>query len=401
MSINNMARYLSMGMKLPKLLRSASTSILICMSAMPLTAAAADYKIGFVSSLTGPASALGIPFNDGMQIARASFPEFNGRKIEVITIDDATDPTQAARAVRKLVTQDKVDVVIGTSTTPGTAAMAVIAQELQVPMIAMSMLPDNAQSVDWAVCVIPSSDLFIDVLAKRMKADGVKSVGYIGYTDSTGDMYYDALRNAAARHGLTVVSEERYNRGDTSVTGQIIRIVNKKPDAVLAGASGAPAALPYIELRKVGYKGKFYASPPVVGPAFVKVVGNAGDGVVAPAGPFIVDSELPAGSPIRKASEDYRFRYEKTFHRPPSDTFSPYSFDAYRVLLDAFKRVAPAIEPGTPEFRKALKDEIQKTREEVIGVQGVYKFSIGSMYGLDERAVTLVKLHEGRWIRDQ
>lgn len=373
---------------------AAATAAGLCLSAQAL---AADLKVGFITSLSGPVSSLGIPYGKGIQAAAAYKSEIGGRKVQLIQLDDASDPSTAARNARKLIDEDKVDVIIGTAGSPGALAIAAVARETKTPLISIANAnlpgPDGA----WMVTIPQPAPLMIGAVVEHMKKQGIKTVGYIGFSDAWGDLVYDSLMKAAEPAGIKVLTNERYARADTSVTGQVLKIVAAHPDAVITGGSGTPGALPYTALAERGYKGPIFGTHALINPDFIRVGGTAVEGLLAPTGPVVVAEQLPAGNPIRKVSMDFRAAYEKANGTPPTDAFSAYSFDAWLIFADAAQRaLATKAEPGTPQFRTALHDAINGTRE-LVGTHGVYNFKSDSRYGSDERSRVIVKLVKGQW----
>jgi branched-chain amino acid transport system substrate-binding protein len=368
--------------------------------AMALTASAlaADLKVGLSVSLSGPNSSLGIPYAKGMQAALAYKPEINGRKVQLIVLDDGSDPTTAGRNARKLIEEDKVDVLMGSSGVPASVAMAQVGKEAKTPMIGLSPLSLNPADNPWIVTVAQPTQLMVDAVVERMKRNGVKTVGYVGFSDAWGDLVYAALTKAAEPAGIKVVSNERYARGDASVTGQVLKIIALHPDAVMTGGSGTPGALPFLALTERGFKGGVYGQHGLINPDFVRVAGAAGSGALMPTGPVIVAEQLPADYPTKKIALDFKAVFQKVNNAPSTDAFSAYSFDSWLVFADAAARAlgATKAEPGTPEFRVALRDAIMSTKE-VVGTHGVYNFKPGNLYGVDNRARVIVKLDNGQW----
>ncbi|MBP6900542.1 MAG: ABC transporter substrate-binding protein [Burkholderiaceae bacterium] len=356
--------------------------------------AAADLKVGVISSLSGPVSALGIPYEKGIRAAQAQLPVMAGRKVEVIVLDDASDPTTAARNARKLVTEDKVDVLIGTSGVPGAMAIAAVARELNTPLISPTPLSLPGAENAWTVSVSQPFELMVAGVVKRMAASNVKTVAFIGFSDALGDLAYDSLVKATGPAGIKIVANERYARSDSSVAGQVLKIVAQRPDAVFAGNSGTPGALPYIALAERSYKGLIYGTHGLINADFVRVGGASIEGLQVPSGPVLVAEQLPAGNPIRKVSMDFRAAYQKVHGAAPVDAFSSYTYDAYLLLADAASRAKG--EPGTPAFRQSLKDAILSTRE-LTGTHGIYSFRPDSRYGSDERGVVVVRMVKGQW----
>ena len=359
-------------------------------------AVAADLKIGLSVSLSGPNSSLGVPYAKGMEAAIAYKPEINGRKVQLIVLDDGSDPTTAGRNARKLVEEDKVDVLMGTSGVPAAIAMAQVGRDAKVPMIGLTPIQLNAAENPWVYTVAQPTQLMIDAVVERMKRNGVKSVGYIGFSDAWGDLVYNALMKAAPAAGIKVLGNERYARADSSVTGQTLKLLAMRPDAVMTGGAGTPGALPYLALADRGFKGGVYGQHGLINPDFVRVVGGAGQGALMPTGPIIVAEQLPDDHPTKKIGLAFREVFQKVNGTPTSDAFSAYSFDGYLVFAAAAERAAGKGEPGSPEFRLALRDAIATTKD-VVGTHGVYNFKAGDIYGVDERARVIVELDKGKW----
>jgi branched-chain amino acid transport system substrate-binding protein len=357
-------------------------------------ARAADLKVGVISSLSGPVSALGIPYEKGIRAAQAAMPQLAGHKVQVFVLDDASDPTTAGRNARKLITEDKVDVLIGTSGVPGAMAIAAVARELGTPLISPTPVTLPGPEGAWTVSVSQPFPLMVAAVVERMKRSGVKTVAYIGFSDALGDLAYDSLVKSAEPAGIKVVANERYARSDSSVAGQVLKIVATRPDAVFAGNSGTPGALPYLGLAERGYKGQLYGTHGLINADFVRVGGAAIEGLQVPSGPVLVADQLKADNPIRKAAMDFRTAYQKVHGTLPTDAFSAYTYDAWLLLADAAARTAG--EPGTAGYRTALRDAIMSTKE-LAGTHGVYNFSPDNRYGSDQRAVVIVKSEKGQW----
>ncbi|MFM9426535.1 branched-chain amino acid transport system substrate-binding protein [Variovorax sp. GrIS 2.14] len=364
--------------------------------AMGLSAAAmaADLRIGFISSLSGPVSALGIPYEKGIRAAIAESPMLAGHKVELIVLDDASDPTTAGRNARKLVVEDKVDVLIGTSGVPGAMAIAAVAKELNVPLISPTPVTIAGGADTWTVTVSQSFPLMVSAVVERMQKAGVKTVAYIGFSDALGDLAYDSLKMSTDAAGIKIVANERYARADASVTGQILKITALRPDAVFAGNSGTPGALPYLALAERGYKGQLYGTHGLINADFVRVGGASIERLQVPSGPVLVADQIAADNPIRAVSMNFRAAYQKVNGAPPNDAFSSYTYDSYLLLGDATKRTKG--EPGTPAYRTALRDAIMSTKE-LVGTHGVYNFKPDDRYGSDKRGVVMVKMEKGQW----
>ena len=368
--------------------------VTLSLAASAAGALAADLKVGVISSLSGPVSALGIPYEKGIRAAQAAHPQIAGHNVQLIVLDDASDPTTAGRNARKLITEDKVDVLIGTSGVPGAMAIAAVARELGTPLISPTPVTLPGPEGAWTVSVSQPFPMMVAAVVERMKRSGVKTVAYIGFSDALGDLAYDSLVKSAEPAGIKVVANERYARSDASVAGQVLKIMAARPDAVFAGNSGSPGALPYIALSERGYKGQLYGTHGLINADFVRVGGAAIEGLQVPSGPVLVADQLKADNPIRKVSMDFRAAYQKVHGAAPNDIFSAYTYDAWLLLADAAARTAG--EPGTPAYRTALRDAIMSTKE-LAGTHGIYNFTPADRYGSDQRAVVIVKSEKGLW----
>jgi branched-chain amino acid transport system substrate-binding protein len=358
---------------------------------------AADLTVGFVTSLSGPGASIGIPYEKGILAAHAFAGKVGDVNIKLIRLDDASDPSAATRNARKLVQEEKVDVLIGTSGVPGTVAIAVVAAETKTPMISLTPATQpQGPNGQWMISIPQPPPLMVAAVVARMKQDHVKKTAYIGFSDSWGDLVYDALMKNAPGAAIDVLTNERYARADTSVTGQTLKIIAARPDAVITGGSGTPGALPYLALAERGYKGGLYGTHALINPDFVRVGGAAVEGVIAPTGPVIVAEQLPDSNPTKKVSLAFREAYQKVNSSPAGDAFSAYSFDAWLVLLDAAKRALQKAQPGTEAFHAAFNDAMQSATE-VVGTHGVYTYKPGGYFGVDERARVLVQLQKGKW----
>jgi branched-chain amino acid transport system substrate-binding protein len=374
-------------------LRLVGAAAITAVTAAP--AMAADITVGLITSMTGPNASIGIPYSKGTAAGVAYKDEVDGIKINVIQLDDTSDPSTGTRDARKLIEQDKVDVLIGAGNTPITLAINALAHELKVPLIGLVPIVVPGEAGSWAISIPQPADLIVSVVVDYMKGTGVKTVGYIGFNDAWGDLVYGGLQRSA--DGMQIVTNERYARADTSVTAQALRIVAAAPDAVLTGGSGTPGALPFIALRERGYTKAIYGTAALINPDFVRVGGPAVEGMIASTGPVVVADQLPDSYPTKKIALEYQAAYQKANNEPARGAFGPYAFDGWLVLLDSAKRaLATGAKPGTPEFRSALRDAIVNAKD-VVGTHAVYNFTPGKNSGVDRRAMVLVKLVDGKW----
>ena len=266
------------------------------------TTAVADITIGVTLSATGPAASLGIPEKNTVAIMPTSM---GGEKVKYVVLDDATDPTAASKNARKLVSEDKVDVIIGSSTTPTSTAVLEVAAETKTPQIALAPFAPAADKAAWVFQAPQNFGIMAGAVVGHMVANGVKSVAFIGYSDGYGELWLRELTRLAAAKDIKLVATERFNRTDTSVTGQILKILSANPDAVLVVGSGTPAALPQATLAERGYKGRIYQTHGVANNDFLRVGGKSVEGAVLPIGPVLVPNQLPDSNASKNAALEY------------------------------------------------------------------------------------------------
>ncbi|MFO1304543.1 MAG: ABC transporter substrate-binding protein [Burkholderiales bacterium] len=376
-------------MNTTKSLCALAAAVMAAVSAPAL----ADITIGVTISTTGPAASLGIPQKNTIELLPASI---GGEKINWIVLDDASDTTKAVTNAKKLVTEDKVDVIVGSSTTPASLAMREVAVDTQTPMISLAASAAIINPADpktkWIFKTPQNDALMADAIAVSMKANGVKTMGYIGFADAYGDGWLAEMRRSAQTAGIKIVAEEKYNRNDPSVTGQVLKLISANPDAILIGAAGTPGATPQKELAARGYKGKIYQTHGVGNPDFLRVVGKDGNGTLLPIGPMLVYEQLP-DSPVKKASQEYVTKYEQKFGT--RTTFGGHLWDAYLMLNAAIPQALKSAKPGTPQFRAALRDALEQTN--VAGVHGVFVMNANDHNGLDNRARVMIMIDDGKW----
>lgn len=357
------------------------------------TSAHADITIGAIFSLTGPNSSLGIPFQKALALGPK---EINGEKVRYIVLDDASDPSTAVRNARKLVEEEKVDVIVGPTGAPTALALANILNELKVPMASGAPIDVFGERAYWIFSVVQPANTWMAPIVKHMKANGAKSVAFIGYNDTWGDQNYGALKAESEAAGLQLVANERYARADTSVNPQAIKIVAARPSAVFVGASGSPGALPLLALAERNYKGQTYNSIAVFSQQFIQVGGKAVEGTIAATGPVGVAAQLPDSNASKAVAVDFVKRYEAANGQASTNTFAAFCYDSLLVIAAAVPGAMKVAKPGTPEFRKALRDEMRNTKE-VVGTNGVFNFKEGTPYGVDERSAVLVRVENGAW----
>ena len=372
-----------------------ATALAAALAFALVTAARADINVGVTLSATGPAASLGIPEKNTFELLPTTI---GGEKINWIVLDDGSDTTKAVQNAKKLIGENKVDVLVGSTITPNSLAMIDVAVDAETPMISMAAsarIVDPASAKTRWIFKTPQSDaLMADAIAVSMKANGIQTMGYIGFADAYGDGWLAEIKRSAQTAGIKVIAEEKYNRNDTSVTGQVLKLIAAKPDAVLIGAAGTPGATPQKELVARGYKGKIYQTHGVANPDFLRVVGKDGNGTLLPSGPMLVYEQLPDSNPVKKVAAEYITQYEKRFGT--RSTFGGHAYDTWILLRAAIPEALKAGKPGTKEFRLGLRNALEKAN--VVATHGVFVMNALEHNGLDNRARVMVRIENDKWI---
>ena len=360
--------------------------------------ALAEIRIGVIASSTGPAAVVGIPQKNTVALLPS---EIGGQKIEYIVLDDASDPTSAVTNVRKLLAEHKVDALIGPTTTPAALAILDFVAEAKTPLLTTVGSSSVIQPMDdkkrWVFKTTQNDDLIATALLANMTAAGIRSVGFIGFNDPYGENWYKVFAPMAGQAGIRIVASERFNRTDPSVTGQALKLISARPDAVFIAATGGPAVLPQVSLQEKGYKGRIYQTHGVATNDFIRLGGKAVEGTLMAGGPMLVAAELPEGNPIKAVAEGYVKAYEGKYGAGSMSTFGANTFDAGLLLQKAIPQALAKARPGSAEFRAALRDALEQSRE-VVGAQGIFNMSPQNHNGMDQRARVMMTVKGGKWV---
>jgi branched-chain amino acid transport system substrate-binding protein len=368
--------------------------MIVLATALGLGTAQAQIKVGITMSASGPGAALGQPQSKTV----AALPkEIAGQKITYFALDDESDPTKGAQNGRKLITEEKVDVLIGSSLTPVSLPLIDIAAEARTPLMTMAAAAILVAPMDdkrkWVFKVVPNDDIMANAILKYIVKTGVKTLGYIGVSDAYGEGYYKVLSEVAPKLGVTLTGHEVYARSDASVTGQVLKIIATKPDAVFVASAGTPAVLPQKALRERGYKGPIFQTHGVATEEFIKLGGKDVDGAIFTGEAFTVVNDLPADSPFRKPTTAFIDAYKAANGNIPS-IFGAHLWDSMSHVERAIPAALKVAKPGTPEFRAALRDEIEKTKDFALN-NGLSNMTPDNHNGYDERSAFVIEVKDG------
>jgi branched-chain amino acid transport system substrate-binding protein len=376
------------------LLSGAVLAAALALPGSPASAQTNEITIGITTTTTGPGAALGIPERNALEFVQK---EIAGHPLKVILLDDGGDPTTATTNARRFVTESKADIIMGSALTPPTIAVSNVANEAGIPHLGLAPFPITPERAKWSVAMPQPIPIVGKPLYEHMKAHNVKTVGYIGYSDSYGDLWFNDFKAQGVPMGLTMADEERFARPDTSVTGQVLKLVAANPDAILVGASGTAAALPQSELRERGYKGLIYQTHGAASMDFIRIAGKAAEGVIMVSGPVMDPEDQPDEAQTKKPGLALVKAYEAKYGPNSRSQFAGHSYDAFLVLERVVPVALKTAKPGTPEFREAIRQALL-TEREIAASQGVYNFTEKDRYGLDERSRILLTVKDGKYV---
>jgi branched-chain amino acid transport system substrate-binding protein len=376
------------------LLSAAALVAVLALPGTPVLAQTSEITIGISISTTGPAAALGIPERNALEFVPK---EIGGVPLKLIVLDDGGDSTNATTNARRFVTESKADIIMGSATTPPTIAISNVANEAGIPHIGLAPFPITPERAKWSIDMPQPVPIMGKVLYAHMKAHNVKTVGYIGYSDSYGDLWFNDLKKQGEPLGLQVVDEERFARPDTSVAGQVLKLVAANPDAVLVGASGTAAGLPQTALRERGYKGLIYQTHGAASMDFIRISGPAAEGVIMASGPVMDPEDQPDSALTKKPGLALNTAYEAKYGPNSRSQFAGHAYDAFKVLERVIPVALKTAKPGTPEFREAIRQAFM-SEHEIAATQGVYNFTEKDRNGLDDRSRIILTVKDGKYV---
>jgi branched-chain amino acid transport system substrate-binding protein len=356
-------------------------------------ASMADITVGVVISQTGPLSSLGIPQANSLTM----WPDkIAGEKVNLVIFDDASDPSVAVKNTRRLIAENNIDVLLGSSGVPQAIAMADLATEYKVPQLAMAPVELPTFKIAWTYNMPQPVALMAEAVATRMKSYNIKTVGFLGFSESYGEAWLNSFKPKAEAAGIKIVAVERYAPPDTSVSSQVLKIMSANPDAVLVVGAGTAAALPQITLRERGFKGPIYQTHGAASKDLIRVGGKSVEGAIMPAGPLMVAELLEDANPAKKPGLEYVSAYEKKYGADSRTQFGAHAFDALQVLQRVVPVALKKAKPGTQEFRLALKNALESEREIAVS-HGVLNYSAANHSGFDQRGYVMLSVANGKW----
>jgi branched-chain amino acid transport system substrate-binding protein len=374
---------------LPKTLAAAAAFL--------ATTVFADINVGVTLSLTGPASGLGIPVGNQFKL----FPkEIAGQKVNLIVLDDASDPGKGVTNARRFVTEDKVDILFGGSITVVSAAVAPVALESKTPQLSIAPVGVPPEQEPWVFRLPQGASVMAYPIIQHMKKHGVKTLGFLGYTDAYGELWLKQMEKDIGAAGIKLIAAERFARTDTSATPQALKLVSANPDAILVVASGSGAAMPHKALIERNYKGKIYQTHAAATPDLMRIGGKDVEGSYVVSGPAVIAEQLPDSHPSKAVAVDFVTKYEAAYGKGSRNQFAAHAYDAQIVMEKVLPVALKKAKPGTIEFRAALRDAIEGMGRTIFS-HGVMNWTKDDHWGYTNETGVLLKVMGGKFVVEQ
>ncbi|MDJ0947996.1 MAG: ABC transporter substrate-binding protein [Alphaproteobacteria bacterium] len=355
-------------------------------------AKAETIKVGSFLAVTGPAAFLGDPEKKTLELYVEKINKDGGilgKQVELIVYDVQHVADKARTAAKRLIEQDKVDFIIGGSTTGTTMAVVPLVEKAEIPFISLGGASVIVQPVKKWVFKTPHTDrMAVEKVYTDMKKEGISKVGLIA---GSGGFDKSCLKNAkdlAGPHGMDIVASETYGKGDTDMTPQLTKIKSANPQGVLFCGFGAPAVTVTKNYRQLGIAAPLYHNHGSGSKKFVQGAGKAAEGVRLPAAALLVADQLPGADPQRQPALDYQAAYRERYGEDIS-TFGGHALDALMLMKAAMEKA------GTTDKAK-VRAELETTKN-FIGVDGIFNMTTEDHMGLDLASFKMVEVRNGDW----
>jgi len=355
------------------------------------------YKVGAIFSITGPGSSLGVPERDTALMIEADVTARGGVKgpdgkmhpLKLVIYDDASDETKAVLAAKKLIDEDKVTAIVGTTLSGTSLAILDTVQKAEVPLVSCAAAIKIVEPVaerKWVFKTPQSDALIVGVLAEHLKSKGLTRVGWLNVDYAFGQLGWIEFEKAAQKVGLTIAANEKFGQKDVDMTAQLTRVKAANPQAVVIWSIPPSASIATKNYADLGMTAPLFQSHGIGNKKYIELAGPAANNVVFPVGKLLVAEQLADNDPQKPVLLAYARDFEAKYGS--RNTFGGHAWDAVQIVLHAMQKA------GTD--RAAVRSAIEGTRS-FVGITGVFDFSPSDHNGLDRRAVTMVQITDGQW----
>ena len=347
-------------------------------------------KIGAVLDITGAGASLGVPERQALKLLAEQTNAdggVDGREIELIIEDNQSAEDAAARAVTKLVNQDKVDIILGASRTGPSLAMRPIAENSETPMISLAANQAIVDGSKWVFKTAQNDIVVLENIIALAEREGYKTIGLARDASGFGEGVQEILDELGASAGIKVVTTQKFAPDATDFTAQMVNLRDAGADVNLIWGIPPAAALAQKAYRQLGIDAPVLQSHGIGNQVFLDTAGDSADGLVAPLGRLLVVDQLPEDDPQREVIVEFVDAYTEEYGAGPS-TFAGHAYDGWQLAIDALTEV------GTD--KAAIRDHLEQV-DGFVGISGVFTMTPEDHSGLTQEDLVLVTIEDSSW----
>jgi len=369
----------------------ALVGLLLVMGSCGPAKQAEPYVIGSIFSITGPASYLGEPERNTMEMLAEQINAQGGLKghpVKLVIYDDEGDVTKARLHAEKLMQKDKVLAIIGPSLTHTSMTVLDVTQKVKLPLISCAAgvgITAPAAERQWVFKTAQTDQMAVSRIYQWAKKQGLTKVAILTVSTGFGVSGKEQLNALAPQYGMEVVAQEVFGEKDTDMTPQLTKIRGTPAQAVICWGTGPVIALVAKNLKQLGLNLPLIQSHGAASKKFIELAGDAADGIIMPAGKLVIYKLLPDSDPQKAVCQGYDEKYQAKF-KAPASSFGGYAFDAFKMLTLALEKVGAD--------KEKIRGELENIKN-YVGISGIFNMSPQDHNGLTPEAFVMVKIDKG------
>jgi len=361
---------------------------------------AEPYKVGALFSTTGAASNLGVPEKNTVEMMVDQINDaggINGHTLEVIVYDDETSAEKCATLANKLIEQDEVLAIIGPTTSGNSLAIIDIITTAEIPLVSCAASIQIVTPVEERYWIFKTPQADKEAVAEiytYMQAQGYSNIAIITATSGFGAGGRDILLSDAADYGMTVVDDQVFDEGDTSMQSQLTHIKGTDAEAVVCWSTDKEGAIVAHDMQTLNMEIPLYCSHGIANRAFIDAAGDAANGVIFPAGKLLFVDDVPDSDPQKETLVSYRDDYEALYGEGTVNTFGGHAYDALSMVVMALEDLADGL--SLDDARAAIRDSLEQV-DSFAGTGGVFTMSPTDHLGMQPGSLAMIEIVDGEW----
>lgn len=352
------------------------------------------YKIGAIYSKTGPGSPLGEPEWNATELLEKQINKdggINGVPIDIILADDESTPEKATEEMNRMINDEKVLAVLGSTTSGASLAMKGIAMDSEVPLISAGAavgIVSPAEESKW-VFKTPHSDAHaVERIYMYLKEEGMTDVAILADSNAFGASGVEQLEALKGDYDINIVANESYNTDDADMKTQLTKIKSSGAKAVIVWGTNPGPAIAAKNMKELGMTIPYIGSHGIANQSFIELAGDAAEGVVIPTGKLLFPTQIPNDDPQFKVISSFYDNYKKEFGGEPTN-FGSYGYDNIMLVVEALKSGA--------KDQAAIRDYLENKVKDYVGATGIFTFSAKDHNGLKADSMVLAEVKDGKW----